>query len=423
MAEWQKTTIELFCNKVADGTHDSPKVSTSGKPLVTSKNIKNGRIDLTNTYLISLEDFKKINQRSKVDQWDVLLSMIGTVGEVCVVRIPNPDFAIKNVGLLKTANKSKAFWLYYFLRSKSAQQEIYEKLRGSTQQYLPLGEIRSFPIAVPSDAERDAILDVLISLDDKIELNRQMNATLEATARALFKSWFVDFDPVRAKMEGRAPDGLSADIAALFPDTLVDSSFGEIPKGWEEKPMDQMIELIGGGTPKTSNPEYWDGDIPWFSVADTPSDTDVFVLDTEKHISKLGAENSSTKILPVGTTIVTARGTVGKLALVGAPMAMNQSCYGIRGINGDAYWTYFLCRRAVGDLQQRTHGSVFDTITRSTFSSIQVVSPSTTLIEAFDKTVAPILSKIRANLINNKSLVEIRDSLLPKLISGQLEVA
>jgi type I restriction enzyme, S subunit len=142
----------------------------------------------------------------------------------------------------------------------------------------------------------------------------------------------------------------------------------------------------------------------------------------KQHISTSGAENSSTKILPVGTTIVTARGTVGKLALVGTPMAMNQSCYGIRGINGDAYWTYFLCRRVVSDLQQRTHGSVFDTITRSTFASLQVVSPPANLISAFDGVVGSILSKIKANLTNNRDLISLRDSLLPKLISGELRV-
>ncbi len=133
-------TVECqeFCQRVADGTHDSPKETQSGKRLVTSKNVKNGRLDIDSAYRISHEDFEAINKRSKVDQWDILLTMIGTVGELCVVKEASPDFAIKNVGLLKCGDEIRAKWLYYFLRSPQGQSLIEQRKKGSTQQYISL---------------------------------------------------------------------------------------------------------------------------------------------------------------------------------------------------------------------------------------------------------------------------------------------
>jgi type I restriction enzyme S subunit len=251
-----------------------------------------------------------------------------------------------------------------------------------------------------------------------------MNATLEAMARALFQSWFVDFDPVRAKLDGRPPAGLDDTTAALFPAHFQDSPLGPIPQGWEVCSLANKIELLSGGTPKTSEPDYWDGDIPWYSVKDAPSETDVWVVQTERHVTKLGIANSATQILPEGTTIISARGTVGKLALVGTPMAMNQSCYGVRGVKGYGnFFTYFALRQATNDLQQRTHGTVFDTITRQTFETLDWIFPPANLTTAFDHTVAPLLVQLRANLHQSRTLAALRDTLLPKLLGGALRVA
>jgi type I restriction enzyme S subunit len=374
--------------------------------------------------MISEEDFEAINKRSKVDRWDVLISMIGTVGEPCLIK-EEPDFAIKNIGLFKTKSEADGKWLYYFLRSKEAQQNIREQSRGTTQQYIPLGALRDFPILVTDDpAEQRAIASVLGALDDKIELNRRMNATLEAMARALFQSWFVDFDPVRAKLDGRQPEGIDAETAALFSAEFEESELGPIPKGWEVCPLSEKIQLLSGGTPKTSEPTYWDGDIPWYSVRDVPSETDVWVIHTDKHVTKLGIANSAAQIFPEKTTIISARGTVGKLALTAVPMAMNQSCYGVRGISGYGdYFTYYSLREATAQLQQRTHGTVFDTITTETFKTLDCIFPPAPLTQAFDRTVAPLLVQIRANIQESRTLATLRDTLLPKLLSGEVSVA
>jgi type I restriction enzyme S subunit len=233
----------------------------------------------------------------------------------------------------------------------------------------------------------------------------------------------VDFDPVHAKMQGRAPESMDEATAALFPDNFEESELGGVPKGWSMIPFRDSINVIGGGTPKTSMPEYWGGDIPWFSVVDAPSVSDVFVVDTEKHITEAGLNGSSTKLLPAGTTIISARGTVGRLALTGRPMAMNQSCYGLRGKAGDQYFTYFSTTRLVEQLKQRAHGSVFDTITQETFAGVSICYPATELVvHAFEQLVKPLLMRVRENLIQSKTLADLRDNLLPRLISGQLSL-
>jgi len=269
-----------------------------------------------------------------------------------------------------------------------------------------------------------------------------MNRTLEAMAQALFKSWFIDFDPVvvnalRAgnpvpeKFAQRAahyrdnPDalGLPEDTLRQFPDCFQDSELGPIPEGWEIESLFALFTLIGGGTPKTSVPEYWNGDIPWFSVVDAPAPSDVYVIDTEKHVTHLGVDKSSTKILPVGTTIISARGTVGKCALVGVPMAMNQSCYGVQGKEGiSSLFTYFTIRFQVSDLQRSGHGSVFNTITRETFKSISIPFPGKEITQLFENSIKIFMEQIHANLFQTKILARLRDTLLPKLISGELRV-
>ena len=266
-------------------------------------------------------------------------------------------------------------------------------------------------VQVPPLPEQRAIAHVLGTLDDKIELNRRMNETLEEMARALFKSWFVDFDPVRAKMEGRwrrgeSLPGLPADLYDLFPNRLVDSELGEIPEGWEVGVLDDVIELLSGVTPKTSVSDYWGGAIPWYTAKDAPNASDMFVLDTVRTITQSGVENSATRILAVGTTVITARGTVGRLACLGVPMAMNQTCYGIRGAHRyPELFTYWLLRTAVDEFQSRTHGTIFDTITRQTFTLVEMALVPVDLALVFESIVEPLMGHILNNLKETAALL------------------
>ena len=277
---------------------------------------------------------------------------------------------------------------------------------GSVQVNIASREIvESIEIKIPDIPTQRRVVAVLSALDDKIELNRQTNATLEATAQAIFKQWFVDF---------RFPGATGE---------MQDSELGLIPKGWRTTSFSDAVEIVGGGTPKTSIEEYWNGDIPWFSMADAPEDCDVFVISTEKKVTRAGISNSSAIVLPDGATIITARGTVGKVVLCGVPMALNQSCYGLKGKQDDiGIYTFYLTRSVSSQLKNGANGSVFDTITRNTFEQTAVACPPAELIERFNIAIRAVLMKIKGNLYESSVLSQIRDNLLPKLMSGETRI-
>ena len=398
--------------------------TTDGVPIVRVNNIRNGRIDTTDMLKVGADIEAKF-QRSRLRGGEVLLTLVGTLGEVAIVPDNLRGWNVaRAVGVIPVRKDPGSLWVSICLRSAFIQHCIRTWATTTVQATFNLRDLAKLPIPIPPTETRKAIAAVLGALDDKIELNRRMNATLEAMARALFQSWFVDFDPVRAKLDGRPPTALDPATAALFPESFHDSPLGSIPQGWEVCPLSEKIQLLSGGTPKTSEPTYWDGDIPWYSVRDAPSETDVWVIHTDKHVTKLGIANSAAQIFPEKTTIISARGTVGKLALTAVPMAINQSCYGVRGITGYGdYFTYYSLREATTQLQQRTHGTVFDTITTETFKTLDCIFPTPKITAAFDKRVEPLLGQIRANLHQSRTLATLRDTLLPKLLSGELSVA
>jgi type I restriction enzyme S subunit len=284
---------------------------------------------------------------------------------------------------------------YYLTISPEVRHFAISQMTGSSgRQRVPTDAFDAISVPLPPFTEQKAIAAVLGTLDDKIELNRRMNETMEGLAEIIFKSWFVDANATK------------------------------LPKGWRKMPFTDTVEILGGGTPKTSVSKYWNGNIPWFSVVDAPQGSDIFVIDTEKKITQSGVDNSSTQVLPVGTTIISARGTVGKIALVGLPMAMNQSCYGLRGKAGaKGYHTYFATHALVSTLLQHAHGSIFDTITRDTLAGVQVAAPPAAVIDQFEEKVSPLMERIRNNLFETRTLAELRDALLPKLLSGELRVS
>jgi type I restriction enzyme S subunit len=279
--------------------------------------------------------------------------------------------------------------------------------------------LKRLPFPDISEAKQQEIASVASAFDRKIDCNRRMNETLEAMARAMFKDWFVDFGPTRAKMEGRAPY-LAPEIWSLFPDRLDDEGK---PEGWNHASLSHFFTILGGGTPKTTEQKYWGGRILWFSVVDAPTGGDVYVIQTEKHITPQGLEGSSAQLVPAGTTIISARGTVGKLAIAAQEMTFNQSCYGLRRVPpvGDVF-VYMAAKHMVSKLRQMSHGAVFSTITRQTFEAISLPAPQPQLLETFEDTASPFFDQIKANVLQSLSLAQTRDLLLPKLMSGEIRV-
>lgn len=422
--EWQRVEIGSLCEGIFDGPHATPKKTDSGPIFLGISSLNNGQLDLSSLEYLSEGDFVKWTKRVTPKEGDIVFSYETRLGQAAIIPAGLRCCLGRRMALMRVdRRKALPEYLLYAYLAPEFQDIIRQRtIHGSTVDRIPLTEFGSFPISVPPLRIQSQIVSILRALDDRITLLRETNATLEAIAQALFKSWFVDFDPVHAKQQGRAPEGMSDATAALFPDNFEASELGLVPKGWRVCSFADTITVIGGGTPKTSVSDYWNGDIPWFSVVDAPAATNVFVIDTEKHITEAGLNNSSTRLLPVGTTIISARGTVGKLALVGQEMTMNQSCYGLRGKAGDDYFTYFSTYRIVETLKQRTHGSVFDTITRDTLAGVSVIYPAESSISAFENLLTPIMERIRGNLKQAQALAQIRDTLLPRLISGQLRL-
>lgn len=191
--EWKEVTATEYCSKIADGTHDSPKRQNFGKYLITSKHIKGHSIDFDNAYFISEDDYQKIIKRSKVDKWDVIISMIGEYCGFCYVEDSNfTDYAVKNVGIFKVGERIKSLWLYYYLTSPDGKAQLKSIRAGSSQPYISLGALRDLIIPVPSIEKMKEIVSILSSLDRKIELNNKINADLEEMAQAIFKNWLSE---------------------------------------------------------------------------------------------------------------------------------------------------------------------------------------------------------------------------------------
>jgi type I restriction enzyme S subunit len=331
---------------------------------------------------------------------------------------------------IKSPRVSREF-VYWLMRTATYRHEVLSGVTGSTVKHTSPSKICAFKFDLPPLEEQKSICDALNALDDKVELNRQMNVTLEAMAQAIFRDWFVDFGPVRRKRAGATdpveimgnltPDpARAAELAALFPEVLGDDG---LPEGWSNPSLSDHLEIIGGGTPKTSIAEYWDGTIPWFSVVDTPSGSDLFVFSTAKSVTAAGVAGSSARLIPEGTTIISARGTVGNLAIAAQEMTFNQSCYALQSTRGEhPCYVYLLAGHAVSQLRSMAHGSVFSTITRQTFDAMTFPSPPIKILDQLEAVLSPIFARIKAAGAENRTLAGTRDYLLPRLMSGAVRV-
>lgn len=433
MTKWITSTLEEALERLIDYRGKSPPKAATGVPVISAKVVKTSGLLEPIEQRIAPDFYDRWMTRGFPEVGDVVLTTEGPLGEVIQLTPRTVRYALgqRVVCLRGKVGTLDNTFLRYLLTSPRQQEILASRATGTTVAGISQKALRSMPIGYPAYDEQRAIGNILAALDDKIELNRRMNETLEAMAQAIFRDWFVDFGPVRRKMEGATdpvaimggltPDpARSAELAALFPAALSEDG---LPEGWTEEPLSKQVDIIGGGTPKTTNAEYWGGTIPWFSVADTPSGSDVFVFDTEKSITESGLAESSARLVDAGTTIISARGTVGNLAVAASPMTFNQSCYALRSSRGEhPAFVYLSAARAVEQLKAMAHGSVFSTITRKTFDALSFASPSNEALEAFEDAVSPLFDRIRASVSENRTLAETRDYLLPRLMSGQVRV-
>jgi type I restriction enzyme, S subunit len=307
---------------------------------------------------------------------------------------------------------------YYFLSSIDFQR--YNS--GSAQPSLNRNYIYSLPIKVPSRAEQRSIASVLGSLDDKIDLNRRMNETFEEMARALFQSWFVDFDPVRAKMESRQPTGISAEIAALFPHRLENCEIGKAPEGWEVWRVDDVGEVICGKTPSTRVPEYYGDDIPFITIPDMHGK--IFATTVRRKLSQAGAASQEKKMLPTGAICVSCIATPGLTVITSEKSHTNQQINTVVPNEPDETYFWYWVLRSLGDEIRAagSGGSVVTNLSTGRFSKLRVLAPPADLRFYYHSLVGPLFERILANDRESSTLAAIRDALLPKLLSGEIRV-
>jgi type I restriction enzyme, S subunit len=285
--------------------------------------------------------------------------------------------------VLRATEKINSRYLYYLISDQKFTDYLVSQEQGAAYPAVSIDSIKNAIVLLPGLETQEKIASILGSIDDKIELNVEMNKTLEEMAMTLYKHWFVE----------------NGDI--------------------EKVSIEEFGSIIGGGTPKTTVAEYWDGNIPWISVKDLNS---AVIIETEKKITEAGLNNSSTKLLPPFSTVLSARGTIGNISIIGKEMTMNQSCYAIKAKDELDCFVFLTLKSSINTLISQSHGSVFNTITKDTLKSLELPFNKDFAIK-FEKKVKPMFLQILSNTLENKELQDIRDYLLPRLLSGEIDLS
>lgn len=381
---------------VRDGTHDSPKTKDSGHPLVTSKHIKNNKIDFSTANLISDEDFEAVNKRSKVNKHDILISMIGTVGELALIDY-EPTFAIKNIGLIKTGDDLLSRYLFYYLQGPNAKQYIEASLAGSTQKFIGLGLLRKFPIELPDKDVQKKIADILGTIDEKIELNRKMSETLEQMGQALFRHYFVTNPEAENWDVGRI-----IDIAEVT-DYVANGSFASLKAN---------VTLY-------DEPEYA-----------------LFVRTTDfkggfggnlKYTDKKSYEFLKKSTLFGGEFIISNVGDTGTVfrppVWLGKPMTLGSNAIMIKDSKFNNYlYQYFRSNEGQFAISNIVAGSAQPKFNKTEFRNLRLKKPDDSTLAQFNEKFTLIESSIISNISQIQTLTTLRDTLLPRLINGTVKV-
>jgi len=307
----------------------------------------------------------------------------------------------QRIGLISFKNdECYPGYVYFLMRSLLYQRSIANTSTGATVHHTSPSKIYDYRFTAPNYETQRKIADYLFSYEKLIENNQKQIKLLEEAAQRLYKEWFVDL---------------------RFPGHEITPIVAGVPEGWKKYKFSEIVAIMSGGTPKTDVKEYYDGDIPFYTPKD--SDASFFAFDTITHISQSGLDHCNSQYYPVGTVIITARGTVGKTTILAVPMAMNQSCYALKCDELDSpYYLFFSLNKEVAALKTMANGGVFNTIIVKTFDSIHLTVPTRGILTAFDAVVSPIMDQIKAKMQQNTILAETRDRLLPKLMNREIEV-
>ena len=419
-----------------------------GVPFYRSKEIieRSAGKEISNPLFISNEKYQQIVNKFGAPQYgEMLLTSVGTLG--IPYRVSQTDkfyFKDGNLTWFRKLKDISCDYLYYFFLSPIGKEKLETITIGSTQKALTIKALQNLDISLPSMEEQRRIAQILGALDDKIELLQKQNKTLEDMAKAIFKSWFVDFDVVHAKANlakrRRSPtetlgdDTLStkADIMReyhltdelydLFPSDFENSSLGPIPLGWQVKTVQDLGEVVCGKTPSTSHKEFYGGNIPFITIPDMHDS--IFANKTERYLTNEGAQSQPTKTLPPFSVCVSCIATPGLVTMTTIHSQTNQQINSVIPRNLEAkFYNYYVLRSVADQIRaQGSGGSVFVNLNKTAFSKIKVLWADQTLQKLFTKESEIYFDKILNNLKQIQTLTELRDTLLPRLISGKIRV-
>ena len=408
--------LEDCLETLIDYRGKTPKKTGSGIPLVTAKVVKSGRIESPNEF-IAPEDFDSWMTRGLPKVGDVVMTTEAPLGEVGQLQKLPVALAQRIVTLRGKSGVLHNDYLLYALQSEPVQAQLRGRASGTTVVGIKQSELRKVRLDLPSFETQCETASVLKELDARIDLLRQTNATLESIAQALFKSWFIDFDPVRAKAEGREPEGMDAAMAALFPAEFEESVIGLIPKGWQARSLDSFAAYLNGLAlqkfPAESDDEY----LPVIKIAQLRAG------------STVGADRASAQLKPEyivrdGDVLFSWSGSLEVEFWCGGDGALNQHLFKVTSGEVPKWFYYLATRHFLPSFREiAAHkATTMGHIQRKHLTEAKIAMPPESVMSELGRLVAPLLERRVANALQARELVNLRDTLLPRLISGKLRL-
>lgn len=402
--EWKEVRLGDVCSELSDGLHKAPKFIVNGEYIfVNAKNLYNGYIlDNDSTKKTSHEEYLKY--KKPLGKHSILYSIDGTIGNIAKYRGEKCVLGKGACYINCNPEIVESSYLYYQLQSPHFKSYIHLMSTGSTIKHISLKTMRDYVFELPSLEDQRHIASILSSLDRKIELNNKINADLEEMAQAIFKNWFVDFEPFK--------DG-----------KFVDSELGMIPEGWKVGRLDEIADVVGGSTPSKAKPEYYtQKGIAWLTPKDLSNHPAVYTSRGEIDITEEGYNSTSTKLMPKGTILFTSRAPIGYISIAQNDICTNQGFKSLVPKKAGTCFLYCFLKYVTPEIENKSTGSTFKEASGALMKSLQVIMPEQKVFEDFEEIVCPLFARIESLEKENSRLSLLRDTLLPRLMSGELEV-